>query len=30
MDGDTVGWWTRTRRRLRDWWQDVLKRAAKK
>ena len=29
-DGDTGGWWTRTRRRLRDWWQDVLKRAAKK
>ena len=24
------GWWTRTRRKLSNWWQDVLKKASKK
>ena len=29
-DDEGGGWWTRTRRRLSDWWKDVLKKAAKK
>jgi YidC/Oxa1 family membrane protein insertase len=29
-DGEGGGWWARTRRRIRSWWQDVLKKASKK
>jgi hypothetical protein len=27
---DSGGWWANMRRKVRDWWQDVLKKAAKK
>jgi YidC/Oxa1 family membrane protein insertase len=27
---ETNGWWSNMRRKVRDWWKDVLKKAAKK
>jgi YidC/Oxa1 family membrane protein insertase len=29
-DGEAGGWWARTRRKISNWWKDVLKKASKK